>query len=477
MKGKLKYLLFTLAAAFIIVGATGAKDAAASSVITISEEVKYDEETITVSNAGGQVYYQVLKDTTKISAKNWIAAAKDGDNYIIDFSAVSNTATMYVVYTTNVESTALLAGETISVALEPKVKSFKVAFNYGEEDPGSLYDVLSTVSISTPDKKVLTYGKPLKSEEVTQSTIESKYVVLGWKKGANGNWKGVSDFDATFWNMMKASNTTMYLRIEALDFDTNDTADTIRYSKEIKVKIPKTAKAPTVKIDYTKNTLAIKNGMEMSTSIGGDWKKVLPYDKNSDNASIFVVSGSAINTKTKASTVTVDQVKEQLELNGTEQTIYVRTSATDKKFASFAGVVKFTLPAAAPTLEANAATKGREYTAKTASGAAAVLKIKPKEIIATDTTDYEYILCLFADKSAVLESTKNKWVTFTEADLDLSKKVGKDCVYYKGSDNTAEKVKYEEIDCILIRKKAVKATKDEPGVFASGIQELRFTLN
>ena len=64
--------------------------------------------------------------------------------------------------------------------------------------------------------------------------------------------------------MLKASNGTLYVAIDGKV--ANEKTTEFRMSKEAKVKIPKSAKAPTVKVDYVKGTLGLKNGMHRPSS-------------------------------------------------------------------------------------------------------------------------------------------------------------------------------------------------------------------
>ena len=154
----------------------------------------------------------------------------------------------------------------------------------------------------------------------------------------DGHWKtfkdffsvtGAADSDAKLVNAkLKAlgqSGSTLSFRIAA--------TATAYASKESKVKIAAQAKAPVVKADVTKDTLAIKKGMM--------WQLV---DEGA----------AADDTKWKTVTDTKGLPFANIGFTDTKnEDILVRTGATEKKIASKVGRVSLRMPAAKLTVPAN----------------------------------------------------------------------------------------------------------------------------
>ena len=242
MKERIKSILFVFALALVFVGAAKVTEAAAAEV---DHYVNYAEEKVEVAAVSGTLYYQIIKAKDgKINEKAWIAAAKDESNqahpYVIDISAFANNKDSFIA----VAGAANAQSAEGVITVKALVKSMKVTLDYKVESvTNGLYDIIAEVIVTPVEGD---------AKEVTENI--SQTVTLGWKRGANGNWEKASKFGTTDWQMMKNSNTTLYLRAEKLE-------DTLtRFSKEVKVKVPKTAKAPTVKVDFSKGTVAIKNG-------------------------------------------------------------------------------------------------------------------------------------------------------------------------------------------------------------------------
>lgn len=154
----------------------------------------------------------------------------------------------------------------------------------------------------------------------------------------DGHWKtfkdffgvtGATDSDAKLVNTkLKAlgqSGSTLSFRIAA--------TATAYASKESKVKIAAQAKAPVVKADVTKDTIAIKKGMM--------WQLV---DEGA----------AADDTKWKTVTDTKGLPFANIGFTDTKnEDILVRTGATEKKIASKVGRVSLRMPAAKLTVPAN----------------------------------------------------------------------------------------------------------------------------
>lgn len=439
MREKLKSILFVFALALVIVGAAKVTEAAAADEYSIT----YSKETVAVKAVSGGAYYQVIKadDVEAVKASAWIPAAynsaDDSYPYVIDFSALSNTKDSYIAIAGSAD--AEKAAYVIPVVA--KVKSIKATLNYKKENIGEkgIYDVIAKLEVKPVDKDADDLVWNIGDEEL------EKFVTLGWKRGANGDWTVATAFKDVDWKMMKNSNTTLYLRVEEMDETGASPAD-IRFSKEAKVKIPKTAKAPTVKIDYKKGTVAIKNGMEFRVP-GGNWIPIGVKVKATEAVSGGSVSAEYINkasTTSSVSSLTMEDFKKALGGTyraATELTLEVRTSATDKKFMSYSTTVKFTTPAEALTSLTTTAAEIRTVTG-------GVVKFDFKKL-ATELKDqgYEYA---FASADASVKDLKFTALTDTALEFDTTKKFSYKKMVEGKATNTS--ITYGTIDKLYLRK-------------------------
>ncbi len=429
----------------------------------IDAEIGYADETVKVT-CGVQVYYQVVKSEEPGTLKpaNWIKAAYDTTNkvYSIDFSSVANGKDAYFALTTNKEATTA----TEVAVVDSVIKSVKVGLNYRtEEIENGLADVISKLNVKGVDG----------SDDNADGTA-AEYN-LKWKRGANGKWTAAKDFSQLQWDMLKASNGTLYVaidgKVKAAAEGEEAEVTLFRLSKEAKVKIPKSAKAPNVKIDYAKDTIALKNGMQVSID-GKKWMTVSPYDKNETTREHKFYSDSTTVTKTKVSAVTPRELVDAVNTNNLDSCQYgsnvdivllVRTAATDKKFPSASTTIKFKTPAARPDTT-TAAANGQypiSYTVadKTAKIAAEMI-INVSELIdkgkEEDFSTYEYILLDKSVNDTGVDLLKVKWSPIpADGKVDLSGKIGKTYKYTK-TDKSSATVKYEDSTFIVLRRKADK---------------------
>lgn len=428
------------------------------------EYIAYDAEMI-VLTADKQVYFQIVKSntqTTGLKPANWIRAAKDTQGrYCIDFSATANSKDAFFAVTT--DCTEGTAEKVITV--DAVVKSMKIGLNYGTETiTNGLTDIISTLNI-----------KGIESD-ADDAEADPKDYALVWKRGANGYWDSDYHFDQLQWDMLKASNSTLYVATYGtIENGSGEQAEIepFRLSKETKVKIPKSAKAPTVKVDFVKGTVALKNGMQVREVGKEAWLNVSPYDKSEDNAEIFNADAT-VTTKTKVSNVVVGDLVTALETEvaaGDEIALEVRTAATTKKFPSNIGVVKFNTPAAAPTVVEDTVAITYKEANKTEKIAAEYVIDFSKFFTPAEGTNYsQYEYVLVGKESDGLNLAKQKWTKLPEdSKVNLAKNIGKDTKYFKSTDEKTASgvVKYESITAIYIRLAAVKATKTTAGVFAS----------
>lgn len=478
---KFKNFMLMLALALFFVGAMGMTKASAAdaggeqnqaspspSEDTITEVKDYASEIIKVTCAK-QVYYQVVKSAEpgKLKPANWIKAAYDKTEevYCIDFSSVANGKDAFFALTTNNAA----EGATKVSTVDAVVKSVKVGLNYKTEvidAETGLADVIASLNVKGVDK----------ADDKPDGT-PADYSLL-WKRGANGTWNDAADFEQLDWDMLKASNGTLYVAINGKKANENTTL--FRMSKEAKVKIPKSAKAPTVKVDFVKGTLALKNGMQIRVNEDTKWMDVIAYEKNAADNGAFALATNNLKTSKKVSSVLVDDfvaaVKNPQILNmttikdGDALTLEVRTAATDKKFPSMSGYLTFKTPAQEKSAVVGAKftyTKADEKNDVKAEFIINFASIQSGGIEAGKFDAYEYILADKADDK--VDFAKQKWTKCpADGKLDLSTKIGKTytCVLEGGTKATP---KYEDTSVIYFRKAAVKADakKEIEGVFAS----------
>ena len=434
----------------------------------IDAEVDYSDETIKVT-CGVQVYYQVVKSKQPGTLKeaNWVTAAYDTENkvYCIDYSSVANGKDAYFALTVNKE--AVEADEVAIV--DSVVKSVKVGLNYrAEEIKNGLSDVIASLNV-----------KGVEGSDDNADGTAAEYN-LKWKRGANGKWAVANEFDQLQWDMLKASNSTLYVAIDGKAATEDSGAKTFRLSKEAKVKIPKSAKAPTVKVDYVKSTIALKNGMQfrlVQESGVSEWITIAAYDRESEAEEVFSMDATA-KTSSKVAAITVqklvDTIADAKLLNtkltaGKEYEFEVRTAATDKKFSSMIRAMKLVLPKSAPAMVASTNITYIKANRELDVEAEFVIDFKLIQsagISTEELSEYEYIL---ADKAEdKVDFTKQKWTKVPEGGkLDLSSKIGKTytCML---EDGTKLDVKYEDTSVIYFRRAAVKPDikNGVEGVFA-----------
>lgn len=462
---------------FLATGVAGTTDVAAQDSAVFSEdvpiqaEVVYDREYVKVIS-DKQVFFQTVKskDTNEVKAANWIAAAADSTGtYVIDFSGNSNTKDVFFALTTDEMSTV---PEEI-VWVDAVVKSVKISIDYKIEilKKGiGFAEIISGLTIKGVDKKddYVWDGK---------TNLNGLYS-MNWRRGTNGEWKNAAEFDQLSWAMVRNSGTTLYVNVCARRGANG--MDRFRCSKEIKIKIPTAGKAPKVKVDYAKGTIALKNGMQVRVNGCAEWMDIVAYDKNEKSFdAVFAPASANAVTKTKVSNIAVADFVAAIRNpailgvnvnNGSEITIEVRNAATNKKVASNSTFLKMVVPEAAPTVafteiplvyrEADVvndldAMYEIDFTA---------LFVKPDT---AEYDDYEYVFV--GVKTDGVNVSKQKWTKLDKTGkVDLAKNIGTEYKYYKlGETKNATGVLYEKIDAIYIRKSAVKATQEVTGTFAS----------
>jgi len=480
---RVKKLICLIFFTVLVIGLGAVEKASADG---IDYTVLYTEEMIEVSS-GKQIYYQPVNSAEKktgLRAEQWIAAAKQGNKYYIDYSSTSNAKDVFFALTT--EKTSVTT-DTVAV-VDAVVKSFKVTLNYKAETVKSagLADVISKLAV-----------KGVEKEDNNEDAQVTQYGLI-WKRGSFGTWKSYLAFDQVTWDMVKASTGTLYLSMNAGPKVTSMSEDgtvaeakkeNFRLVKEVKVKIPKTAKAPTVKLDYAKSTVGLKNGMQLRMVKGSgvtEWLTLAAYDKKAESEAIFTKDTTAV-TSTRLSMVQVDElvkaVGDKNLLNqtmepGKEYTFEVRTLATQKAFASAVATVAFYVPERAPEVVKNTvityvkADKNKKTDAD--------FKIDFTKLLAAETEagtfeQYEYLLTGEAADETVLGT--QKWLRIPEDGIvDLSKKLGKTYKYTRMAEagSVGVSINYEKSSVIYLRKASVKEDKRDnvPGRFASAYAKI-----
>lgn len=456
----------------------GSGDSSSTSISTVA--VTYGQEYIEVTS-DKQVFFQLVKaaDTNEVKAANWIKAAlkKDGV-YVIDYSGTANTKDVFYALTTN--SAATKPDKVVTV--DAVIKSAKITLNYKTEilnktEGKGLYEIIGGLTLKPVDKG---------SDFVWDGKEDlSTLYTLNWKRGANGTWAAAAAFDQMTWDMVKASNSTLYINVSAQK-GTDGMVD-FRPSKETKLKVPKSAKAPSVKVDYVKGTLALKNGMQVRVNDNEAWMDVVAYDKTeTTKTAVFALATAKEVTKTKVSAVAVADllaaIRDEKLLNtnvedGAEIKLEVRTAATDKKFASNSGFLKLVLPEAEPAMSES--TSIRCTAADKANDVEAEFEIDLTHLmVGTEGIKYEeYEYALVGKIADGVNLVKQKWTKIpSDGKVDLSKSIGKDYSWFKEGEDKATKFKYEDMDGILVRKAAVKGTKEVAGVFASAYRTIDVTV-
>jgi len=432
----------------------------------------YNNEYVNVTS-DKQVFFQIVKSAEpgELKPANWIKAAANGDGkYAIDFSGTANTKDVF--YALTVDASSKKPDKTVTV--DAVIKSAKITLNYktetlttGNEAKG-LYEVIGGFEVKGVDK-----ADDKKWDSKTEGALDALYT-LNWKRGANGTWAAASEFNQLNWDMVKASNSTLYINVSAKKGDKGMV--TFRPSKETKLKVPKSAKAPTVKVDYVKGTLALKNGMQVRVNDNAAWVDIIAYDKTkTEQKDVFALASANEVTSTKVSNVAVaDFVKAaenllKIDLTaGEEITIEARTAATDKKFPSNGGFVKLVLLKAGPDTvsfaEISCVPENKEEEQE------AFFELDFTKLMKKPTDEtyemYEYVLVGASAEGVNL--SKQKWTKVpANGKVDLAKYIGKEYSWVKAGADQAVKAKYEEMDAIFVRKAAVKGSKTETGVFAS----------
>ena len=256
------------------------------------------------------------KDTIKLSDKNYkVTNIQEYPEVGIDAAtAFKGKAGIIVTGTTAVTDST----NWIKLDLPAADKSFKVQYVAKKAKAKGLSAVTSTTGTEEFGYLVGTKVVNRVTQEVTLGTdVEAKL--------NDGNWDTVANVlgadTATIGKKLKMatqSGSTFTFRIKGTDksFASNDA----------KVKITPQAKGPSVKFDVTRDTIAVKKGM--------DWQVV---EYKAEGTAPDVAKWEAAESATKSMAIGALKVggKSGTELDKAKNyVIFVRSSATDKKIAS-----------------------------------------------------------------------------------------------------------------------------------------------
>ncbi len=481
---KFRYLLSVLALALVVAGASKAMPAAADEAgkaAALTPAPDYAKEVVEVKG-GANVYYQVVKDAavTTLKANNWLPATKKADNdYLIDISAFTKSG--FVAVTT--DNTVTDAKDFKVVAVLAPVKSLKLTLDFKKDVPNNLYDALAYaygVNVDTAITGTYNLGGTAEKKDDLASFLAT--YTLAWKRGVNGTWAKASQtalatVDADFqqaYTMLRSSNSTLYVRVvESAGKDTEKAA--VLPSKEVKIKIAKTAAAPAIKVNYQTGVIPFKNGQEIFDPVTNFTYYIPAYDKNSDNTFKLTTAANA-TTKTKVTGLTIAEILDRVNTDretaekakiaaGAAFTLKYRTTATAKKYASWYGTLNLKNVAAAP------AAKASKSLAYTANGAGKTLVLDFTQLDAAEDRTLEYAIAGADVDQATLKWTKVEDITKT---IDLNKFYGKE-IKYKDASKADKTVKYEAATVFFRYAAVVDKNAPEKNVFPSAIGSLSVT--
>ena len=281
-----------------------------------------------------------------------------------------------------------------------------------------------------------------------------------------------------------------------------DTEVAYRNTKAAKASVKKAAKAPKVKVDGVKGTIAIKNGYdyavlteEGATPEPSDWITILPFNKESKNETYTIATSDFVPTKKFAETSAAYFTSKKIKsisiadlftaAKGTSENVpnsiyvFVRKSAADGKPASAASTaVKIDKATAAPALKSLKDAEGKYAEAvKSDKGTAFTIPTISNDATDKNTASYEYLIIkaedlgkvdyaaskwgkLVAGKTLTVDKTKSKYVVGTESkDATL----GTDClILIRRAGDKKKGVLPSEV--LVTKVTAVKITVDKEQV-------------
>jgi hypothetical protein len=411
LKGMLACLLsLALVVTCFTVGAKA--EEAATPTKSTAVVATYDAATDSVT-AGSNAYVYVLKAASGNKIKAGTAAKAQLEKGAVKISdlGIKGSKSDVFLYVCDKE---IEVEETVSANLTIKGNASKVVgvVDYTQaDDPGSA-NVLSAYYVDKASKKKVTIA----STSLYWSADQEKwYLANSLTQSDRKNSKGETIADGFLGNdlagMLEAGGT-IYIK----QVGTSGASGTAQFGSAVtKLKIAKQAKAPKVKVDVSKDTIAIKNGFDFALAVknaetkeyevvnwftilpvlktatvssegesivggvigtGNDVKQTAykPLDKKDTNAGKVVKNEGDDNyyyssTKYKFKALSNDKLFEIImndleiesasELNQLDYKIAVRKSATEKKPASAYTLVDIKLQAEAPIVYTESNVKGQ----------------------------------------------------------------------------------------------------------------------
>lgn len=425
--------------------------------------VLYKSEEISIESSK-PVYYCILKKQTDTAAKpvDFIpaaTAASGGTKFLIDISILSASKNNFVGITTSLTPGAdgLIPVINIPVTANQKKITFNINWAVeGDEAHGN--NIIQSVQVVNNNSTIVTYEHTSVNNDTTKPIDQ---LSIQWRKGANGAWASISTLTELKWESYKNSGAVLYFRLDAKDQGAS--VDGYRYSKENKIKVSIT-KAPAVKLDVSKLTVSLKNGMQIRATGTQKWATLLPYGQRSTVTDIFRSTTLATpfdpfteSTSAKVSYASLDDIYRVISMappaEGSTASIDVRIAATTKKPAS--RVARIVVPGQSKEPTATLISESSSYKV-TALASADTLIDKPA---------FEFCLVNKNDlKNNLVDFANIKWSTVK---LGTVLKPTLKSTYNRLDGARVNLFIKDANVAMLIRRRGAAATKNTPVVLAS----------
>ncbi len=424
-----------------------------------------NEEVIVVSNA--QVYYAQLKKATDVTAKpaDMIPAAKTSDTtYLIDISCYSPAKDLYLGITNKLteDSNGLYPVMNCKIPSTYKKVVFNVNFA-AEGDAASGNGILKNVIISNNDGTTVTYDHTATPTEQSRPISELN---IEWRKGNNCSYSNINTLTPSVWESMKTSGAILYLRLGAVDSLLN--GEGRRYSQESKIKLA-IVKSKPLKVDVTKLSVPITNGMQVRLKGNSSWVTILPYNGKSTLTKALrdpsKVTGAFDpyneSTSEKVKDISISDLFTMVGYDiasnpPTSVGFEVRVAATTKKPASRISSFKVPYQYPAPVVEAKK------------SGADVMIASVTNSPDDKVSGKYEYTIVDKADLDAnnFIVSQVSKWYTVKSGTV-LKSGAGIKGTYTRKDGSRKTVILGDTGSVVLVRRSGIKESKKNAAVLAS----------
>nr|MCR4721366.1 hypothetical protein [Lachnospiraceae bacterium] len=424
-----------------------------------------NEEVIVVSNA--QVYYAQLKKATDVTAKpaDMIPAAKSSDTtYLIDISCYSPAKDLYLGITNKLteDSNGLYPVMNCKIPSTYKKVVFNVNFA-AEGDAASGNGILKNVIISNKDGTTVTYDHTATPTEQSRPISELN---IEWRKGNNCSYSNINTLTPSVWESMKTSGAILYLRLGAVDSLLN--GEGRRYSQESKIKLA-IVKSKPLKVDVTKLSVPITNGMQVRLKGNSSWVTILPYNGKSTLTKALrdpsKVTGAFDpyneSTSEKVKDISISDLFTMVGYDiasnpPTSVGFEVRVAATTKKPASRISSFKVPYQYPAPVVEAKK------------SGADVMIASVTNSPDDKVSGKYEYTIVDKADLDAnnFIVSQVSKWYTVKSGTV-LKSGAGIKGTYTRKDGSRKTVILGDTGSVVLVRRSGIKESKKNAAVLAS----------